>query len=91
MAKRKMPAKVELDRRSMHMYHAVSKLEKLPTRTLQSMRARLLRATSSNIWWATYWLAPILLKEIKGEFYRRQRVRELARKLTVENRRAEHE
>lgn len=69
----------ELRRRADLFCSAVTGLERMTTRKLQSLRMTCKRLTRTNCWWVEYQLAPLLLQAIKDEFYRRARKREIER------------
>lgn len=70
----------ELNKRADNLYPALTGLENMPTDELRALQAVCTRVTGTNCSWVAFLLAPILEREITGEFRRRAARREHDRK-----------
>lgn len=69
----------ELSKRADHLYPALSNLEDLSTDELRALQAVCRRVSGTNCSWVAFILAPILDREITGEFRRRKAKRDQKR------------
>lgn len=66
----------ELTKRANNLYPALCELADMPTNELRALRAVCERVSSTNCSWVAFLLAPLLKREIDGEFLRRSYARE---------------
>lgn len=69
----------ELSKRAEHLYPALCNLEDMSTDELRALQAVCKRVSGTNCSWTAFLLAPILDREITGEFRRRKANRERKR------------
>lgn len=62
----------DLSKRADKLYLALCGLEKLPTNELKALQAVCRRVSQTNCSWLAFLLAPVLDREITGEFMRRK-------------------
>lgn len=66
----------ELNKRAENLHPALTGLEDMPTFELRALQAVCTRVTGTNCSWVAFLLAPLLEREITGEFRRRAARRE---------------